>query len=320
MLVVGGQEVIANDNNLENILRFYGGLFGRLKNEVKNTGELTRHVGYQSNVEGQARLHFFGIEVEELEDVPDGMVGWELTGDRWKLWQPENGQDVVVEEKHIRWHWIETSEVAGGRPIGEFAVVGPEEHCGEFWISANAYVRMNEQDACTDEVELVDYDASWPDRFEQFAGWLYEKVGHDTVLRLEHFGSTAIQAMPAKPIIDVLMEVPSFAEAKKRVLPILNNELWEYWWYSDHMILIRRERLMGRRTHHLHIAPNGHRLWEGLLFRDYLREHGEDALRYAALKRRLAAEYHEDRERYTEAKTAFVKEILARSKAAGQDD
>jgi GrpB-like predicted nucleotidyltransferase (UPF0157 family) len=77
------------------------------------------------------------------------------------------------------------------------------------------------------------------------------------------------------------------------------------------MVFIKRDALMGKRTHHVHIAPRGHPVWKGLIFRDYLRAQPQVAARYAGLKRGLAARYREDRERYTNAKSTFVKDVLA---------
>ena len=45
---------------------------------------------------------------------------------------------------------------------------------------------------------------------------------------------------------------PCFEIARRHVLPLLNREEWEYWWYEDHLLFIKRQALMGRRTHHLH--------------------------------------------------------------------
>ena len=61
------------------------------------------------------------------------------------------------------------------------------------------------------------------------------------------------------------------------------------------------------------MAPADHQLWEGLIFRNYLRTHPKDAARYAALKYDLAARYRTDRERYTNAKHDFVMEILSKA-------
>lgn len=323
MQIVGAQQIIASDSDIKNLIRFYEGLFGRLIKEVKNTGNLTRYVGYQSVVSGKENLHFFGIEVDGIEDIPEGMVAWDLSDNIWTVRQAKDGQDVVISQKNISWRWIDKSPSGSGKCVGEFAVLSSAESITkenseyrDFWISANAYVKPPEKDADNDEVHIVDYDPSWPQQFEEIAGWLRDYLGTEIALRVEHYGSTAIPNMPAKPIIDVLVEIPSFSEARQHVIPLLNSEKWEYWWYSDHMIhmiFIKREKLMGRRTHHIHMAPRGHRLWQGLTFRDYLISHDKEASRYATLKRELANSYRKDRERYTEAKTTFVNEIISKA-------
>jgi len=317
--LVGGRQFIASDGDYEDALRFYGNLFDRLTKEVKYTGNLTRYIGYQSLVGGKDHLHFFGIEVDRIQDIPAGMVAWDLGDSAWTTWEPKGGQDVVTSQQSISWQWLSPSPTGCGRFTGEFTAHLPAElgketpERGVFWISANAYVGLQESDVSDDQVRLVDYDTSWPQQFAEIATWLRDHLGSELVLRVEHYGSTAIPGMPAKPIIDVLVEVPSFAEAKKRAVPRLNSETWEYWWYSGHMVFIKRKKLMGQRTHHVHMAPQGHEIWKGLAFRDTLRSHPEEASRYAALKQELAAGYREDRERYTQAKTEFVRQVTSRA-------
>jgi GrpB-like predicted nucleotidyltransferase (UPF0157 family) len=61
------------------------------------------------------------------------------------------------------------------------------------------------------------------------------------------------------------------------------------------------------RTHHLHLVPPGSVLWvQRIAFRDALRNSAELAVEYQALKQRLAHEYAQDREAYTEAKSPFI--------------
>ena len=76
------------------------------------------------------------------------------------------------------------------------------------------------------------------------------------------------------------------------------------------------------RTHHLHFAPQGHKLWERLYFRDYLRNYPDEANRYAQLKRELAAKFSTDREAYTNGKSDYVSRIttLALSQAKNQEN
>jgi len=93
------------------------------------------------------------------------------------------------------------------------------------------------------------------------ANWLRNAIAPEIALRVEHYGSTAIPNMPAKPFIDTLLEVPSFAEARRSLIPVFNKPECEYWWYNGHMCFIVRKDPMGTRTHHIHAAPRGHRLW-----------------------------------------------------------
>ncbi|MGQ9632210.1 MAG: GrpB family protein [bacterium] len=318
LLLVGGELSAPADS--EELFGSYGALFGRLTRDVKHVPDLTRYVGYRSGDDARGGLYFFGIEVDRIGEIPEGMVAWELTERTRCIWGRRDGRDVVVSWEEIGWGWMEPATSSAGRYIGEFTV-RPSAGSGtaaasaprEFWLSSHAYVGLHAEGATDDAVELMPYDPSWPRQFDEIDRWLRDNLGPEVALRVEHYGSTAIPGMPAKPIIDVLVEIPSFPEGRKRMIPLCNNELWEYWWYSNHMIFVRREKLMGRRTHHVHMAPRGHEVWEGIAFRDYMRSHPQEAARYAKLKQRLATTHRDDRERYTQEKTEFVADVLSRA-------
>jgi len=167
-----------------------------------------------------------------------------------------------------------------------------------------------------DDVQLVPYDAHWPEIFRIEAERLRQLLGTAMVLRIEHVGSTAVPGLTAKPIIDMLIEIPSFASAQGNILPKLLEERWEYHWRDDrppgHMMFIRRNAA-GVRTHHVHMAPAGHSMWERLAFRDYLRCRPEEARHYEQLKIRLASDHSADRQAYTEGKGEYVKRITAKA-------
>jgi GrpB-like predicted nucleotidyltransferase (UPF0157 family) len=171
-----------------------------------------------------------------------------------------------------------------------------------------------------DDVELVAYDPRWAEIFRAEAERLRKLLGGEMVLRVEHVGSTGVGGMMAKPVIDMLVEIPSFEAAMGLVLPKLMEEGCEYFWRDDrppgHMMFIRRNA-SGVRTHHIHMAPAGHSLWERVEFRDYLRSHPAEAREYEQLKMRLAAEHPGDREAYTNGKGEYVKRITAKSKKGG---
>lgn len=166
-----------------------------------------------------------------------------------------------------------------------------------------------------DEVELVAYDPAWPTLYALEAERLRAALPPGLILAMEHFGSTAIPGMPAKPIIDILAAVPS-VEAARHVAPGPLAALGYAFWAENP----KRDRLFFvkglppaalRRTHHLHLCEAGGEMWQRLVFRDVLRNNTAEAQRYAALKHALAAAHREDREAYTDGKTAFVAATLA---------
>jgi GrpB-like predicted nucleotidyltransferase (UPF0157 family) len=162
--------------------------------------------------------------------------------------------------------------------------------------------------AIHEEVALVPYDPRWPSLFEAERERLVRLVPPH-FLDLQHFGSTAIPGMLAKPIIDLLAGVESMAVADSLVEPLLNSGYTTSAEFNA--TLIDRRWFMrwanGRRTHHLHMVVHGGTEWRRRLrFRDMLRTDTELAHRYAVLKKELAAQHSVDREAYTIAKSEFV--------------
>ena len=166
-------------------------------------------------------------------------------------------------------------------------------------------------------IELVPYDPSWPDLFRREADLLRSKLPSGVVTRIEHYGSTAIPGLTAKATIDILAEVTSFEAAREVCIAILAELGYANDWYIDHMVFFKgyvpKEQPV---KYHIHMAPQGHRvIVDGLLFRDYLREHPDDARRYEDLKLRLAEVHKYDREAYTDAKAEFVRGIIEKAMA-----
>ncbi len=133
------------------------------------------------------------------------------------------------------------------------------------------------------------------------------------VQRIEHFGSTSIPGIPAKPIIDMLVEVDSLEKTRLQIVPVLESQGYDYFWrpsWGDDIppfyawFIKRNEK--GDRTHHIHMVEADFENWERLLFRDYLIERPEIAVAYGDLKMKLSKEYKDDRVAYTKAKTDFI--------------
>jgi len=168
-----------------------------------------------------------------------------------------------------------------------------------------------------DEVEIVDYDARWPSLFDEEAGRLRSVLDPSLIVGLEHFGSTAIPCLSAKPIIDILIAVPSLAAARATFVAPLQRLDYVYWADNpkkDRMFFVKGMPPFGsKRSHHVHVTEPKGEMWQRLAFRDYLRTHPEEAATYERLKRRLAAEHQTDREAYTDAKSAYVESVMRKA-------
>jgi GrpB-like predicted nucleotidyltransferase (UPF0157 family) len=140
------------------------------------------------------------------------------------------------------------------------------------------------------------------------------------VRAIEHFGSTAIPGLAAKPIIDILVAVRSVPEAREVAVSPLESLGYAFWADNpkrDCLFFVKGlPPRAPHRTHHVHMTELDSEMWERLLFRDYLRTHPEAASRYEALKFELMDRYRDDREAYSDAKSAYVEEIMLLARAS----
>ncbi len=166
-----------------------------------------------------------------------------------------------------------------------------------------------------EEVAISSYDSGWPESFRLEKEHLRACLPEDLIVQVEHFGSTAVPGLAAKPVVGILVEVTDLEETKVRIAPILEAQGYDYFWRPAHgddgppwyAWFIKRDSHTGLRTHHVHMVEDhlaGH--WDRLLFRDYLIDHPQVAKNYAALKIDLASASTHDRVAYTQGKTGFI--------------
>jgi GrpB-like predicted nucleotidyltransferase (UPF0157 family) len=172
-----------------------------------------------------------------------------------------------------------------------------------------------------EEVAVVPYNPRWPELFEEEKQHLLSCLPPELVRRIEHFGSTAVPGLPAKPIVDILVEVTDLDDTRQLIAPILETQGYDYYWrpsWGDNIPpfyawFIKRDR-DGNRTHHIHMVEKHFEHWDRLFFRDYLIEHPEATSEYATLKLSLSQVFHNDRVAYTSAKTDFILRVTEMAK------
>lgn len=166
-------------------------------------------------------------------------------------------------------------------------------------------------------VLIVDYNPQWAVLFKKEKDQILNVIGH-IIVEIEHIGSTAVPNLGAKPIIDIMVAIPHLEDAEKCIKP-LQSIGYEY--VPEHEVSTPERRYFHKghppkeQHHHLHMVEQTSDFWKRhLIFRDYLRTNPEVAREYFKLKKRLATKYGSDREGYTEAKTSFIKSIVAKAK------
>ena len=171
-----------------------------------------------------------------------------------------------------------------------------------------------------EDVAIVPHDPAWPELFRLEAEHLRACLPADLVGRIEHFGSTAIPGLAAKPIVDMLVEVTDLEATRVRIVPVLEAQGYDYFWRPAmfdgppfYAWFIKRNAA-GVRTHHIHMVEAHFEHWDRLLFRDYLIARRALAREYEALKLHLAAAHPHDRVAYTHGKTEFVVMVTAEAK------
>ena len=168
-----------------------------------------------------------------------------------------------------------------------------------------------------DEVVIDEHDFDWQIIFEEEAARIRKVLDESLINRIEHFGSTAVLGLAAKPVIDILIGVYSLTKAKQTVISPLESLGYAYWDKNpdpQRMFFVKGLPPNSPRTHHIHMVEPNSKLWERLLFRDYLRQHPDEAKRYEALKRQLAQNFTSDREAYTQGKTEYIQSVMTKAK------
>jgi len=161
---------------------------------------------------------------------------------------------------------------------------------------------------------LREHQDEWKEWYEEERLRLLSFLPEHQIVRLTHIGSTSVETIWAKPIVDILLEIPKETDmAAMRDLLLKNGYL---------LMSESQERMsfnkgytpsgFAERVFHLHLRYEGDH--DELYFRDYLQEHPAVAKDYEKLKLSLWKQYEHNRDAYTEAKTDFIKNYTDEAK------
>ena len=132
-------------------------------------------------------------------------------------------------------------------------------------------------------------------------------------LAIEHVGSTAVVNLGGKGIIDIAIAVnKDDLEVTSSQLQSLGYEFRPNFSTADryYLVIYLPDPIEEIRRYHVHLTYPESNEWKGLIgFRDYLRDHPDEAQEYAEMKKRAALEANHDGERYRKMKEPIFKKF-----------
>lgn len=161
------------------------------------------------------------------------------------------------------------------------------------------------------KVRLTEFSEEWAKMFKNEAQFLTTIFG-DEIISFEHFGSTSVRGMKAKPVIDMMCivkeidKIDTFNEKMEK----LGYDVAGEWGITGRRLFRKGGE---NRTHHIHFYQfDNPEIERHLIFRNYLRTHPKEVARYSSFKEELTQKFDNTSE-YSPAKKSFVEEMEQRA-------
>lgn len=166
------------------------------------------------------------------------------------------------------------------------------------------------------KIVIADYNPAWPSWYEWDRVRIATALG-ETAMSIDHVGSTSVPGLPAKPIIDVLLQVPDSTDEESYV-PALEAlgyvlRIREPDWLEHRLVRRLSEPPHDVNVHVFSPVHAENEITRMLSFRNWLRTHDDDRDHYAATKRKLSTRDWRYVQEYAEAKTDVVEGILTKA-------
>lgn len=162
-------------------------------------------------------------------------------------------------------------------------------------------------------VKLLPYSYQWKELYKEEEKLLYSLVG-EYVVDIQHVGSTSIEGLPSKPIIDIALGVNSLEDVEKfrASLEGAGYHFRGNGGIEGRVLFAKGSKEL--RTHYLHVEAFNSDLWKNhVYFRDYLLLNRNLIEEYSKLKKDLTLKFGKDRESYTKGKNEFITAVLKKA-------
>lgn len=160
---------------------------------------------------------------------------------------------------------------------------------------------------------LTDPNPNWKAWFREEKEHLLNCLSVPSVIT--HIGSTAINNIKAKPIVDILLEIPRETDMHA-LIPAIRQAGYILMSESENRLSFNKgytEEGFAEKVFHLHVRHSGDNA--EIAFRDHMNKHPDKAKAYERLKMSLCEIYKYNRDEYTNQKTELVHRFTEEAKS-----
>lgn len=169
------------------------------------------------------------------------------------------------------------------------------------------------------KIIVEDYNPLWQEQFKLLKSFITDNL-KEFHITIEHVGSTSVEGLAAKPILDIDIVINDDTDSLKII-----HTLHKLGYLHQGDLGIKGREAFKRASaavpycptntnwmdHHLYLCRrNIPALQNHLNFREYLRNNPTSVQKYGELKKKLAKKYPYDIDSYVESKTEFIINIL----------
>lgn len=166
-----------------------------------------------------------------------------------------------------------------------------------------------------EEIEVVEHNPEWAELFTQESQKIRAFFEPKRLLGLEHYGSTSVPGLFAKPIIDIMVGLDEFyiSEQEKSIFENLGYLYFGKAAATQRFFL--RKRIEGQKFNLAVVLHKGPVWHENLLVCEYLRNHANEVAKYSQVKKQAINEGYAMVLDYADFKRDFVLELVEKAKA-----
>lgn len=163
-------------------------------------------------------------------------------------------------------------------------------------------------------IVLTEHKLYWHSWYEEESKGIQTFLPMSQIRHISHIGSTAIETIWAKPIIDILVEMQETCKRDEMISDIVKSGYIVMHLDNNRVSFNKGYTIDGfaEKVFHLHLRYKNDN--EELYFRDYLNDYADIAKKYEQIKLKLWKEYPYNRDAYTKSKTHFIRKYTEKAK------